>query len=237
MSVVATDLDAAVSDAAAHLYVWALKDIPQDLRDALADAAEPRDVRHRPARAADDPPQRHRGRGREEPRLPGHGHRRLLLQGRRALPAPSGADLRGAQGGHRARDGRASAALEHRAHADAREHRAERRLPRPDRALGLHPRLGRPRREVRPQGVRLREHELPQDVRPRRRRDGDQEVRARVDRRRRWQAVPAGDRRRRHRRLGRLRDAPREGGDRASGRHAQPRSARRDSSRTSSRIS
>ena len=39
MSAVATDLDAAVEDAAAHLYVWALKDIPQDLRDALAEAA------------------------------------------------------------------------------------------------------------------------------------------------------------------------------------------------------
>ena len=35
-----------------------------------------------------------------------------------------------------------------------------------------------------------------------------------------------------HRRLGRLRDAPREGGDRAAGRHAQPRSARRRSSRS-----
>src|SRR5713226_4144239 len=35
-----TDLEAAVEDAAAHLYVWALKDIPQDLRDALAAAAE-----------------------------------------------------------------------------------------------------------------------------------------------------------------------------------------------------
>src|SRR6059036_4020190 len=35
-----TDLEAAVEDAAAYLYVWALKDIPQDLRDALADAAE-----------------------------------------------------------------------------------------------------------------------------------------------------------------------------------------------------
>ena len=34
-----TDLEAAVEDAAAYLYVWALKDIPQDLRDALADAA------------------------------------------------------------------------------------------------------------------------------------------------------------------------------------------------------
>src|SRR5690348_17702078 len=33
------DLYGAVEDAAAHLYVWALKDIPQDLRDALADAA------------------------------------------------------------------------------------------------------------------------------------------------------------------------------------------------------
>jgi len=36
MSAVATDLRHAVEDAAAHLYVWSLKDIPQDLRDALA---------------------------------------------------------------------------------------------------------------------------------------------------------------------------------------------------------
>src|ERR671935_1817677 len=40
MSAVATDLQQAVEDAAAHLYVWALKDIPQDLRDALAGAVE-----------------------------------------------------------------------------------------------------------------------------------------------------------------------------------------------------
>ena len=33
-----TGLQQAVEDAAAHLYVWALKDIPQDLRDALAEA-------------------------------------------------------------------------------------------------------------------------------------------------------------------------------------------------------
>ena len=39
MSAVATDSARRVEDAAAHLYVWALKDIPQDLRDALADAA------------------------------------------------------------------------------------------------------------------------------------------------------------------------------------------------------
>jgi hypothetical protein len=35
-----TTIQHAVEDAAAHLYVWALKDIPQDLRDALADAAD-----------------------------------------------------------------------------------------------------------------------------------------------------------------------------------------------------
>jgi tartrate/fumarate subfamily iron-sulfur-dependent hydro-lyase alpha chain len=40
VSLVETDLQLAVEDAAAHLYVWALKDIPQDLRDALAGAAE-----------------------------------------------------------------------------------------------------------------------------------------------------------------------------------------------------
>ena len=38
MSAVATDLQHAVEDAAAYLYVWALKDIPQDLRDALVEA-------------------------------------------------------------------------------------------------------------------------------------------------------------------------------------------------------
>jgi tartrate dehydratase alpha subunit/fumarate hydratase class I-like protein len=38
MSIVDTDLAGVVEDVAAHLYVWALKDIPQDLRDALGDA-------------------------------------------------------------------------------------------------------------------------------------------------------------------------------------------------------
>ncbi len=38
MSTVVTDLAKVVEDAAAYLYVWALKDIPQDLRDALAEA-------------------------------------------------------------------------------------------------------------------------------------------------------------------------------------------------------
>jgi tartrate/fumarate subfamily iron-sulfur-dependent hydro-lyase alpha chain len=40
VSAIATDLQAAVADAAAYLYVWSLKDIPQDLRDALADARD-----------------------------------------------------------------------------------------------------------------------------------------------------------------------------------------------------
>jgi fumarate hydratase subunit alpha len=40
VSAVATDLQRAVEEAAAHLYVWALKDIPQDLRDAIKDARE-----------------------------------------------------------------------------------------------------------------------------------------------------------------------------------------------------
>jgi fumarate hydratase subunit alpha/L(+)-tartrate dehydratase alpha subunit len=38
MPVVATSVFDAVENAAAHLYVWALKDIPQDLRDALVAA-------------------------------------------------------------------------------------------------------------------------------------------------------------------------------------------------------
>jgi tartrate/fumarate subfamily iron-sulfur-dependent hydro-lyase alpha chain len=40
MNAVATDLQRAVEEAAAYLYVWALTDIPQDLRDALAEARE-----------------------------------------------------------------------------------------------------------------------------------------------------------------------------------------------------
>jgi tartrate/fumarate subfamily iron-sulfur-dependent hydro-lyase alpha chain len=40
VNVVALDLQQAVEDAAAHLYVWALKDIPQDLRDGIKSARE-----------------------------------------------------------------------------------------------------------------------------------------------------------------------------------------------------
>jgi tartrate/fumarate subfamily iron-sulfur-dependent hydro-lyase alpha chain len=40
MTTIATDLSRAVEETAAHLYVWALKDIPQDLRDALTAARD-----------------------------------------------------------------------------------------------------------------------------------------------------------------------------------------------------
>src|ERR1700761_5809739 len=38
MPVTTSNLQGTVEDVAAHLYVWSLKDIPQDLRDALSDA-------------------------------------------------------------------------------------------------------------------------------------------------------------------------------------------------------
>ena len=50
-TIASTDLATAVEDAAAYLYVWALKDIPQDLRDALRDAIGARDPQGRPARS------------------------------------------------------------------------------------------------------------------------------------------------------------------------------------------
>ncbi len=62
MSTVETDLAGVVEDAAAHLYVWALKDIPQDLRDALADARLRETSDSRQARPRDDPPQRRTSR-------------------------------------------------------------------------------------------------------------------------------------------------------------------------------
>ena len=37
---VETNLSKIVEDVGAHLYVWALKDIPQDLREALRGAME-----------------------------------------------------------------------------------------------------------------------------------------------------------------------------------------------------
>ena len=153
---ITTDLQHAVEDAAAHLYVWALKDIPQDLRDALA-AARDRETSvpgkrvletiHRNISIADD-------------------ERNLVCQdtGIAVYHVPVGehfplhpdTDLRGAARRHRARDDRASAALERSAHDHPREHRPEHRLPPADRALGVRAGLGRPRRQVRPQGLAAR---------------------------------------------------------------------------------
>ena len=86
---VTTDLQQAVEDAAAHLYVWALKDIPQDLRDALAAAREREtsvsgkrvlDIIHR---NVDD---RRRARRTSSARTRASPS---TTDGRRALPAPS----------------------------------------------------------------------------------------------------------------------------------------------------
>ena len=40
MATTTVSLEDTVLEAAAHLYVWALKDIPQDLRDAISEARE-----------------------------------------------------------------------------------------------------------------------------------------------------------------------------------------------------
>ena len=95
MSTVATDIQQAVEDAAAHLYVWALKDIPQDLRDALATRASARPrcpgsaCSTRSSRTSRSPTTRRTSSART-PASPS------TLPGRRALPAASGPDLRGA---------------------------------------------------------------------------------------------------------------------------------------------
>ena len=148
MSTVELDIQQAVEDAAAHLYVWALKDIPQDLRDALADASG------------------------KETSIPGQRVLQTILKNvqvaereNNLVCQDTGIAVYYCRVGehfplHPARiyqalyDGTMRAtldhplALEHRPHADAREHGAERRLQGPDRPLGLRLRLGRPRRQV-----------------------------------------------------------------------------------------
>ena len=119
MSTVAVDLQQAVEDAAAHLYVWALKDIPQDLRDALASASE-RETSV-PGRRVLSTILRNVQVAEDEDNIvcQDTGHRRLHVPGRRALPAAPEPDLRRAQDGHRARDPGAPAALERGAHDHA----------------------------------------------------------------------------------------------------------------------
>ena len=226
---VATDLQKVVEDAAAHLYVWALKDIPQDLRDALADAAAPRDLDPRPARARHDPQERRGGRGR----------RRTSSARTPASPsttAASASTSRSTRRGstRRCYDGTERATVEHplrsnTVHTLTRENTGQNvgyRVPIvhwdfvPDWD-GLDVKCV-------PKGSGSENMSFLKMCVPADGVAGDQAVRARVDRRRRRQAVPARDRRRRHRRLGRLRDAPRQGGDRPAGRHAQPRPAGRE---------
>ena len=138
-----TDLRHAVEDAAAHLYVWALKDIPQDLRDALADARRPRDVGPGPARAGDDPQER---QGRRRPRTTSSARTPASpstpCRVGEHFPLHPARIYEALNDRHRARDHRASAALERRAHDHAREHRPEHRLPAADRPLGVRRRTG-----------------------------------------------------------------------------------------------
>jgi fumarate hydratase subunit alpha/L(+)-tartrate dehydratase alpha subunit len=189
--IAATDLRQAVEDAAAHLYVWALKDIPQDLRDALVDA-----------------------QGRETS-VPG---RRVLDTIVKNVEVADDQDNLVCQdtgiavytcrvGEHfplhpaaiyeALKAGTERATLEHPLRSNAvhtltRENTGPNtgyRLPivHWDFVSGWDGWTSSAFRRA-----RLREHELPEDVRSRRRREGDQAVRARVDRRRRRQAVPAG---------------------------------------------
>ena len=133
------------------------------------------------------------------------------------------------QEGHRARHARVPAAAQRRPPRDPHEHDDQHRPPPAGDALRVRRRPRRPARR-RPQAalpaqrLRLREHELPEDVHTGRRGEGGQAVRARVHRGCRPQALPADHRRRR---LGRqrrpLRGAGQEGGAATAG-HAQRRS-------------
>ena len=141
-------------------------------------------------------------------------NRRLHVPWVSIFPA-SGRQRRCAEDRHRARDRRASAA---RTRAMiTREHRQNTGYRLADRSLGVHPRLMGWTSCVPKDPA---ENMSLEDVRPRRRREGREAVRARVDRRRGWQALPARYRRCRHRRQRRLRDVPPRS-DRAVGRHAQ----------------
>ena len=74
---------------------------------------------------ADDPPQRRTSpRTRRTSSARTRGSRSTTAASARAFPLHPARIYEALKRGHRARDGRASAALEHRPHADAREHRA-----------------------------------------------------------------------------------------------------------------
>ena len=182
-----------VEDAAAHLYVWALKDIPQDLRDALARGARPRDVDDRASAssrrstATSRSPTTRRTSSARTPASPST--RAASASTSRSTRPGSTTALRRRHG---ARDDRASAPLERGARADAREHRPEHRLPPADRALGVHRRTGTASTsKCVPKGSGSENMSFLKMCVPADGVDRDQAVRARVDRRRGRQAVPA----------------------------------------------
>ena len=223
----------AVEDAAAHLYVWALKDIPQDLRDALKAAA---------GRETSVPGQRVLNTILKNVEV-ADGENNLVCQdtGIAVYTCRVGEHfpLHPARIYEALRDGTARATLEHPLRSNA-VHTITRENTGPNIGYRLpivHWEFiqdwdGLDVKCV-PKGSGSENMSFLKMCVPADGVNGHQEVRARVDRRRRRQAVPARDRRRRHRRLRRLRDVPREGGDRAADRHAQQRPDRGASSRTS----
>ncbi len=176
-TITTTNLAQAVTDAAAHLYVWALKDIPQDLRDALARAKDREtsvtgirilETIHRNVSIADE-------------------QKNLVCQDTGIAvyycrvgehfplhPAHIYASLK---------SGTERATIDHplrsnTVHVLTRENTGQNVGYRvPIVHWDFIPDWGRARREMRPKGLRLGEHDLPEDARSRRRDKGDQEVR------------------------------------------------------------
>ncbi len=226
-TIAATDLQTSVEDAAAYLYVWALKDIPQDLRDALKDAME-RET-HRVGKRILETINTNVSVA--------DGNGNLVCQ-------DTGIAVFYVRVGERfplhpvriedaLREGTRRATLEHplrsntvhtltrKATGDNTGHRI------PHIHWEFVPDWDGLDVKCVPKGSGSENMSFLKMLVPADGVEGDQAVRARLDRRRRRQAVPARDRRRGHRRVGRPGHAPRQGGDRPPGRHAQPRPGRR----------
>jgi len=147
----------------------------------------------------------------KEPRLPDT-HRRLPLPLGEHVPAPSDSHLRVVAHGRR-RCEVAPPPIERCADTITRENTGPNIVYRLPIVLGIHPRLTGSM-SMPCLRDRLGEHDFPDYVRPGDGREGINQF-VRVDRGRRRQPCPPGDRRCRDRRLCRLRDAAREGGDHA----------------------
>ena len=194
-----TDLQHAVEDAAAHLYVWALKDIPQDLRDALADAPagglDSRTARARRSCATSRSPTTRRTSSARTPASP-------------STPAMSASTSRSTRRAstRRSAAGPRRATVEHPLRSNAVH-----TITRENTGPNIGHRLPIVHWEFVPDWDGLDVKYVPKgsssenmsflDVRPRRRREGDQAFVLEIDRRGRRKPCPR-DRRRRHRRLG-----------------------------------